>query len=114
MIELFSNQFELYFVCSQRLNLIIDKKYHDYKNVLVFDYSELLETNEFTLKSIVDNMYNKLLNFLPKNINLSKHGAFDRITNMNKLYEQIKHLPFSYIDPFYQLHGSHRNRKNDF
>ncbi len=30
---------------------------------------------------------------------------------MNKRIEEIKEKPFSYVDNFYKVHGSHRNRK---
>jgi hypothetical protein len=108
-----SNDFELYFICSERDSKKIDAKYYHYKNVLVFDYSELLETKDNSVASIVNNAHQKLIKFLPKHLVLSNVDAFNRITDMNKLYEQIKDYPFSYIDEFYQIHGSHRDRVND-
>ena len=29
---------------------------------------------------------------------------------MNKLYKEIKHKPFHYVDKIYGIHGHHRNR----
>ena len=66
------------------------------------------------IKEIIDNIYNKLYSILPLYIGckLNKNNALNRIINMNKRYEEIKDLPFTYIDPFYELHGSHKNRDN--
>ena len=38
--------------------------------------------------------------------------ALERVVNMNKRYEEIKTKPFSFIDHFYELHGSHRKVVN--
>lgn len=110
IIKDFSNRYYLFFICSERDELKIDNNYYNYRNVLRFNYNDLLETETNTLKNIVDNVYNKLIHFLPSSIPLSKETAINRITNMNKLYENIKNKPFTYINLFYHLHGSHRNR----
>ena len=107
---------ELYFVCSQRIeyNLYIDAKYASYSNVIIFDYVELNETNENTIPNIIDNIYNKLQNLLSKHafITLNKQTAIERILNMNKKCNEIKNKSFNYIDLFFHIHGSHRNRTN--
>jgi hypothetical protein len=41
---------------------------------------------------------------------LDKSTCIQRINAMNVRYEEIKHKPFTYIDDFYEIHGSHRNR----
>jgi hypothetical protein len=112
IINNLSKEFDVYIVSSSRGNNAIEKKYYEYKNVLNFSYDELLESPQNNLEKIVDNCYNKLLHFLPSEVTLDKEAGLRRITNMNKRYEEIKHLPFTYVDTFYELHGSHRNRNN--
>jgi len=107
-IEKHSDKYNLYFVCSERGDKVIDEKYHHYKNVLFFNYDELLETETYSVEDIVNNAYNKLRCFLPDDIELNKSDAVERIHKMNTLYEYIKDKPFSYADDFFQLHGSHR------
>jgi hypothetical protein len=107
-IEMFSDKYNLYFVCSERGDKVIDKKYHDYNNVLIFNYNELLETETYSVEDIINNAYDKLRSFLPDDIELNKQDAIERIHKMNKVYEEIKDMPRSYIDHFYELHGSHR------
>jgi len=106
-----SDDYRVYIISSERDELVINKKYKLYNNVLVFNYEELLETDTNTLKDIVDNAYDKLILFLPNEIKMIKSDGINRIRSMNKLYEEIKNNDFSYIDPFYELHGSHRGRK---
>jgi hypothetical protein len=105
-------KYKLIFVCSQRLThkLSIDAKYKAYNNVLVFNYVELNETKTNHLEKIVDTLYTRLKQILPNEIELSKEKCMERITNMNKRYEEIKDKDFNYVDSFYQIHGSHRNR----
>jgi hypothetical protein len=101
-------------VCSERplLNKHINYKYKLYENVISFFYRDLLETEKNTIDTIIDNIYNNLKSLLSKHpeIKLNKQNGIDRIINMNKRYIEIKDMPFSYIDPFFELHGSHRNR----
>jgi hypothetical protein len=111
LIEKYGKKYKLYFICSERKekNLFIDEKYKNYSNVLVFEYSELNETVDNDLVTIVENIYNKvkkLINYLP----LNKSNCLKRIIEMNKRYEEIKTKPWDYVDDFYELHGSHRNR----
>jgi hypothetical protein len=102
--EKYSDKYDLYFIVSERDDLTIDSKYKDWKNVITFNYKELLETETNTLEYIVNNIYEKLLLFLPSEITISKESGYTRIKNMNSLYESIKYKPFSYVDDFYELH----------
>jgi hypothetical protein len=104
--------YRVLFVCSERkdLNLLIDPKYKQYPNVLVFDFIELNATEATPLSTVVDTIYNRVAALLP-DIRLDKASCLKRLIAMNKRYEEIKHHPFDYIDPFYELHGSHRNRR---
>ena len=112
IINKFSHIYELYFICSERDNNVINNKYRNLPNIIIFDYSEINETEFVKLKDIIDNAYDKLKKMLPNKISnkLNKNTALNRIIKMNKLYEEIKDKPFTYIDPFFELHGSHRNR----
>ena len=112
----------VFFVCCEREDRVlpcrpraccnpIEKEYRDWDNVLIFDYSELLETETNSLENIIDGAYDKISNFLPEHITLSKESCLNRINAMNARYEEIKDEPFTYIDRFYELHGSHRGRK---
>lgn len=107
-IEKYNNYFNLLFICSERDNNIIDIKYKSYNNVIIFNYTELLETTENSLENIIDNIINKIKNKI--DIYLDKNNALNRIIGMNKTYELIKDKPFDYIDDFYQIHGSHKGR----
>jgi hypothetical protein len=113
VINKYNKQYKLVFICSERqkMNYLIDKKYKSYDNVVVFDFDELNETSDNKLIQIVDNIYNKVKNVLP-NIILDKTKCIERIELMNIRYEEIKNMPFTYIDDFFEIHGSHRNRKN--
>lgn len=99
--------YDLYFVCSNRGDKVIDKKYDDYPNVFIFDYDEDLNDNN-TLNQIIDNIHLKLKSDIP--LELNKENAITRIVKMNEFYKEIADKPFSYHDSFYGLHGSHRNR----
>lgn len=105
----------MYFIVSLRDNYDrIDSKYQKYDNVLIIDYSEINETEENSLKNIVNVVFNKLKTFLPndilpkKNDTEIKNSMFDRIASMNKTYEEIRHKSFEYHDKFYHIHGNHR------
>jgi hypothetical protein len=112
LIKKYNEKYNLFFICSERKdkNLFIDDKYKSYDNVVVFDFNELNETETNTIPKIIENIYNKLKNVLPIELNIE--NSINRIILMNKRYEEIKHQPFRYIDKFYELHGSHRNRPN--
>ena len=99
------------FICSERKGKgLIDPKYRTYNNVVIFGFKELNETKNNSLVEIVDNIYIKVKKILPKYVQLDKIKCIERINNMNIRHEEIKNKKFSYIDPFFELHGSHRNR----
>ncbi len=114
LIKKYKN-YKLVFVCSERkeINKLIDPKYKTYDNTIVFSYEELNETENNSVPDIVDNIYTKVKKVLPGDIQLDKTKCIERINNMNIRYQEIKHKPFNYIDPFFEIHGSHRNRLND-
>jgi hypothetical protein len=114
IIKKFKDIYKLYFICSDRkeFNYLIDDKYRLYENVIIFEYEELNETDTYDVPMIINNIYNKLNKVLKIDLNID--SGIKRIHDMNKLYNDIKMNSFEYIDDFFQIHGSHRNRnKND-
>lgn len=111
-------EYDLYFVMSERDDekeqKLINQKFRKYENVLIFDYTELVETKNKSLQEICENAERKLTSFLPQVIMQQAKGDLkqmhERISSMNKRYQEIKKEGFSYVDPFYHLHGSHRDR----
>lgn len=113
-INLYSKDYELYFICSEReeINKTMDKKFHNYRNVLIFKYEELLETETYTVEDIVNHCYDKIKKLLPQHIRLDKEKSTKRVKIMNELCEGIKDRDFSYYDHYYHIHGSHRGREH--
>ena len=113
LINNYDHRYKLVFICSERngMDRLIDLKYKSYNNVVVFEYDELNETSNLTLLQIVDNIYLKVKNLLP-DIELDSTKCMERIQLMNKRYEEIKTKPFDYVDSFFQIHGSHRDRSS--
>mgnify|MGYP005988942739 FL=1 len=103
-------KYNVFFVCTERDDKKIDEKYRNMRNVLLFDYNEILETDSYTTDQIIENTYNKLRAFLPETISLDKETCITRIENMNETYKEIENKDFSHVDDFFQLHGKHRNR----
>lgn len=105
------SKFDLYFFGSHRKDhRMISDKYTCWENVVIFDYEELLETNNYSVLDICDNIYKKVSNLI-KGIHISSvEDMANRINNMNEVYKKIKEKPFSYYDKYYHIHGSHRNR----
>jgi hypothetical protein len=97
----------IYFVCSEKDENKFNLKYKNYNNILIFNFNELNETEEQPLENIINNVHDKLLNMIK--INLNKQLCINRINNMKLFYENIKEKPFSYIEPFYHIHGSFSN-----
>ena len=112
LIQEYSTNYKLVFICSERKekNYLIDEKYKTYDNVVVFDFNELNETSDNTLVQIVDNIYTKVKDIL-NDIDLDTKKCIKRILLMNIRYNEIKHKSFDYIDDFFEIHGSHRNRQ---
>ena len=100
------------FICSERpdKNYLIPEEYRNWENVIIFNYNELNETPENSIENIVDNIIKKINDIFP--FELDREGCITRIREMNARYNEIKDQPFEYIDPFYEIHGSHRNRAN--
>jgi len=109
----YKDKYKLFFICSQRIkmNLLIDKKYNFYNNVIIFNYIELNETKNYCVSKIIQNIYDRINNKL--NIELNIESGINRVIQMNNRYKEIKNYPFKYVDPFFQIHGSHRNRSNN-
>jgi hypothetical protein len=111
------NQFDMFFVLSER-----DQKYplhfYNMNKILIIDYNTLLESDSNPVETIVENVYNKIREFLPPKFfgpyseNIMKKNAIRRVKTMNALYENIKNKGFSYFDSFYLLHGNHRGRED--
>ena len=111
------NQFDMFFVLSER-----DQKYpphfYNMNKILIIDYNTLLESDTNPVETIVENVYNKIRDFLPPKFfepyseNIMKKNAIRRVKTMNALYENIKNKGFSYFDSFYLLHGNHRGRED--
>ena len=103
---------ETFFICSERpnINYLIPEEYRKWESVIIFDYNELNETPENSIENIVDTIIGKIKGIFP--FELDKQGCITRISEMNARYNEIKDQPFEYIDPFYEIHGSHRNRVN--
>ena len=113
LILKYEDQYNLYFICSERKEKgkFIDEKYKSYNNITLFDYEELNETSTNTIPIIINNIYNKIYNLdILKNVELDIIASINRIHDMNRCYEEIKNKSFDFIDDFYELHGSHRNR----
>jgi hypothetical protein len=112
-IKHYSLFYNLFFICSERKekNYYINPLHKHYKNVLFFDYIELNETKSNNLEQIIKNIILKVNKWIP-NIQLNFNNGMSRIINMNEKYELIKNKPFTYVDDFYHIHGSHKNRKN--
>jgi hypothetical protein len=84
LINKYNEKFKLIFICSERqeMNYLIDEKYKNYDNVVVFEFNELNETNDNTLIQIVDNIYAKLKDVL-SDVELYKTKCIERIKLMN-------------------------------
>ena len=93
-------QYDLYFVMSERDDekeqRLINQKFRKYENVLIFDYTELLETKDKSLQEICENAERKLTSFLPQAIMQQAKGGLEqmykRISSMNERYQEIKNI----------------------
>lgn len=103
----------LYFIVSTRDGdkyMQFDEQYKNWPNVLIFRYDELLITEKISLNYICRNVHKKISNFISFK-GSSVEDLKTRFKGMNDCYEKIKDKPFSYIDDYYNLHGSHRDRE---
>jgi hypothetical protein len=113
-------QYKLFFIMSERndskIKVLINEQYKTKSNVLVINYDNLLESNNNSLKNIIDYVFNKLNNFIPNEIkrqrdnDLIKNDMEKRVNILNEIVKQMKDKPFSEYDRFTGIHGSHRNR----
>jgi hypothetical protein len=95
-----------YFICSERSghNRFAEQFRHD-PYISILDYADVTRPPA----SLCSHLAAIVAAMLPDQL-LSVGNCIARIHEMNQRYEQIKYLPFDYVDPFYQLHGSHRLR----
>jgi hypothetical protein len=114
-------KYKLFFIMSERndskVKSEINNEYKKKTNVLVINYDKLLETNDNSIKNIIDYTFNEFNNFIPnelkqnKDDNLIKADMEKRIKIVNEQVELMKNRPFHEYDKFTGIHGSHRNRK---
>jgi hypothetical protein len=111
-------EYKLFFIMSERNDIELQEKYKEKSNVLVINYDKLLETDNNSLKNIIDYIFNEFNNFIPKELKpnkddyLIKDDMEKRIKILNEVVYQLKYKEFSEWDKFTGIHGSHRNRKN--
>ena len=104
---MFADKYKLYFICSERAaqNKKFPEKYRYYPNVVIFDFDELNTTSA----NVAHNVYRKMKYILTQ-VSLNQSLCLRRLEAMNRRYEQIKSMPFDYVDPYFNIHGSHRSR----
>ena len=100
-------EYKFFYVCSERDSNKINSRFYGRKNVLVINYDELVNR---PVEEIVKTVYDKLINMFPFEAEMNIETSVNRVNKMNNRYEEIKHRPFTFIDYFYHLHGSHKNR----
>jgi len=113
-------QYKLFFIMSERndskIKAEINNEYKKKSNVLVINYNKLLETNNNSIKNIVDYIFNEFNDFIPKKLkpnkddDLIKDDMTKRVKIVNEIVELMKDKSFSEWDKFTGIHGSHRNR----
>jgi len=114
------HQYKLFFIMSERndskTSAKINNEYKRKSNVLVISYDKLLETNNNSIKKIVDYIFDKFNNFIPKELkpnkddDLIKDDMQNRFKKVNETVKLMKDNPFSQWDKFTGIHGHHRNR----
>lgn len=113
-------QYKLFFIMSERDDSKIKRKIPDeYKkksNVLVINFDKLLEHNDNSIINIVNYIFDKLNNFIPKELkpnkddDLIKDDMRKRFKKVNEIVDLMKDKPFSEWDQFTGIHGMHRGR----
>ena len=101
--------YECYFIASERRELGLNVDITN-DRTLVIPFEMLLETPSYSLDDIVDQLYKKFLNFLPKQLTLNKKDCVKRLRGMNDMTRKMSNKSFSDYDLFYGIHGGHRNR----
>lgn len=113
IINKYSNYYDVYIYSSIRkeLNLTIDNKYRSNSKIFIIEYKNLLETENNNINNIINNILKPIKSILDKyNLSYNINNAITRIKNMNITQKNITNKSFDYIDHFYHIHGSHRNR----
>ena len=100
---LLSKKYNTFFVCSEREQHFAEGL-KTQPNVAILDYSDLL----VPLDEVCERVHAVISDMIP-HLSLSIPNCIDRVISMNQRYAEIADKPFSYVDPFYQLHGSHRS-----
>jgi hypothetical protein len=113
-VDRFGEEYDLYFVCSERGPWKISDEYRSWPNVAIFQYEELLETADYSEEDIVRCIADRIDQFSEPTLMVTdpvdRENAVHRLSCMNARYKEIKSEPFEFIDPFYHIHGSHRGR----
>ena len=108
---------DVYSVVSERRpDRLLDRTDSVHHKVLIVDFDTLNETPDHSLQDIAADFVTRLRAFLPARAfpDLDDAAltarAVSRIKAMNEVYARISDQPFSVVDPFYHIHGSHRGR----
>jgi hypothetical protein len=102
---LLSKKYNTFFVCSER-GRTFDDRSRSLSNVAVLDYNDL---NNVPVPEVCERVHAVVSDMVPA-MPLSIPNCIGRVEAMNRRSEEIADLPFSFVDPFYQLHGHHRLR----
>lgn len=108
--ELFRDSFDVIFLCTERGSKRLSESDRALPNVVTFRYHEILVTENNSIENVVRKLYSELSAISPVALKMSIPCALKRVADMNVRYEEIKSRPFSYVEKFYHLHGSHRGR----
>ncbi len=103
---LLGKKYNTFFVCSERAPNHFLEDLKVLSNVAVLDYTDL---NNVPVPEVCERLHAVITDMIPY-LDLSISNCIARVEAMNRRYLEIADLPFSYVDPFYQLHGSHRYR----
>jgi hypothetical protein len=113
-IENTYSQYKLFFIMTERndskVQAKINNEYKNKSNILVINYDKLLETDNNSIKNIIDYMFNELNNFIPKELkpnkddDLIKNDMEERVKRVNETVELMKDKPFSEWDRFTGIH----------
>lgn len=104
-------KYDVYFICAERLSKKrrFPEKYKT-DNMLIVEYTDLLETPEYTIRDIAGYLGTNIRALLPKRVNVNVDTCEERITKMNEMVRRLDGKPFKVWDKFYGIHGNHRHR----
>jgi hypothetical protein len=83
-------------------NKFVDS-FRDHDNVAIFDFKDISD------QTVCGNLYG-VVGFMAPYVELDYEGCLARVEAMNRRVGEIAEQPFSYVDPFFGVHGSHRSR----